>query len=197
MASLLQIRPPTTDDAADADLVARAGRDPDAFALLYRRDVGPIYRYSYRRLGSREAAEDATQQIFEKALAALPRYRDASFRGWLFTIADRTLTDRHRTEHPTHPLAAAVAVADAAPTPEELAIRAEQGRQVRGLLARLEDDERRLLELRLAGLNDAEIARLLGRNHGTVRNIQYRTVARLRTMLCIASGEKEGRNVRA
>ena len=40
-------------DAADAILVVRAKADRGAFALLDRRYVDPVYRYCYRRLGSR------------------------------------------------------------------------------------------------------------------------------------------------
>ena len=70
-----------------------AQRDPYAFALLYTRYLDPIHRYCYRRLGSREAAEDATSLVFAKALSALPRYHDTSFRSWLFTIAHHVVID--------------------------------------------------------------------------------------------------------
>ena len=56
-------------------LIAAAQRDRRAFAPLYARYARPIYRFCYRRLGSHEAAEDATSQTFVKALAALDRYQ--------------------------------------------------------------------------------------------------------------------------
>ena len=40
-----------------------------------------------------------------------------------------------------------------------------------------------MLELRLAGLTGPEIARVLGRSHGSVRVAQYRAIARLRALL--------------
>ena len=39
---------------------------------------------------------------------------------------------------------------------------------------------RRVLELRVAGLTDIEIAAVLGRTRGAVRGVQARAVARLR-----------------
>ena len=48
-----------------------------------------------------------------------------------------------------------------------------------------------MLELRLAGLTDAEIARVLGRSHGAIRSIQFRAVARLRTLLGAEAGGEE------
>ena len=81
----------------DDDLVAAAKRDPDAFVALYRRYAPTVYGYCYNRLGSREQAEDATSQIFLKALTALPAQRDdLAFRGWLFAIAHNVVTDAHR-----------------------------------------------------------------------------------------------------
>ena len=59
------------------------------------------------------------------------------------------------------------------------------------LLAQLPEEQRRLLELRLTGLTDAEIARVVGRNHGAVRASQFRAVARLRSLLGIET-EREG-----
>jgi hypothetical protein len=67
-------------EAAESELIARAVHDPQAFALLYRRYVEPVYRYRDRCLGGRELAEDATSLIFTKALEALPGCREEVFR---------------------------------------------------------------------------------------------------------------------
>lgn len=88
-------------------LIVRACADRQAFAPLYHRYLGPIYRYCYRRLGSREAAEDTTSQVFCKALAALPSYRGGSFKGWLFAIARNAVSDALCQRRPEAPLQAA------------------------------------------------------------------------------------------
>ena len=59
----------------DAVLVARARVDRKAFAPLYLRYVEEIARFCFVRLRDEEAARDATQQIFARALAGLSRYR--------------------------------------------------------------------------------------------------------------------------
>ena len=177
----------SADEAEDA-LIARAQRDPDAFAPLYERYFDAVYRYCYHRLGDWTDAEDAASLIFTNALAALPRYRsDASFRSWLFTIAHNVVANHHRRRgrHPDRPLESAGRLRDASPSPEEDALRREAHRTVHDLLARLPEEQRRLLELRLTGLTDAEIARVVGRNHGAVRASQFRAVARLRSLLGI------------
>ena len=170
-------------DPSDSALVAAARADRRAFAPLYDRYVDPVYRYCLRRLGDRAAAEDATSQVFAKALATLPAYRDRSFRGWLFTIAHNVVSDMFRQRRPDVPLEAAEDRPDPAPTPEEAALVADEGRALRALLAQIPTDQQRVLELRLAGLTGAEIARVLGRSEGAVKMLQFRAVARLRVLL--------------
>lgn len=166
----------------DEALVAEAKHDPDAFAPLYRRYVRPIYAYCSQRLGSRELAEDATSQVFVNALAALPRYRADSFRAWIYTIARNVVADAHRRRL-TAPLDEAWQLADAGRSPEDEAIVADGGRNLRRLLDQLTPDQREVVELRLAGLNGAEIATVLGRRAGAIRATQFRAYQRLRELL--------------
>ncbi len=174
---------PSADQPSDADLAARARHDPHAFALLYARYVESVHRYCYRRLGNREAAEDATSTVFMKALAGLPGYRDESFRGWLFTIAHHVVADRRRAHRPLHSLDAAGELHDNAPSPEDLALANEDWLTVRQLLAQLPEHQRQVIELRLAGLTGTEIARILGRSAANIHVTQFRAVARLRALL--------------
>lgn len=180
----------------DADLVACAQRDPTAFAGLYRRYVGPVHAYCWRRLGSREAAEDATSQIFLKALAALPSYRgDRTFRAWLFTIAHNVVVDHYRARRPDRPLDDAALVADGAASPEDLGVAAADVATLRNLLGRLTPDQAQIIELRLVGLTEAEIARALNRRPGAVRATQYRALTRLRELLGTAPHSQGGPHV--
>lgn len=185
----------TTIDTApedDAVLVARAKRDPRAFEPLYRRYVDPVYRYCYRRLGDAEAAADASSQVFAKAIAALPGCREERFRAWLFSIAHNVLVDAYRGRRTDASLEAAVEIVDAAPTPEELAIAADDRRTMVRLLEHLTPDQRRVVELRLAGLGAEEIATALGRSRASVDTAQCRAVARLRVLLGVVVATRQG-----
>jgi RNA polymerase sigma factor (sigma-70 family) len=174
----------TGDSAEDeADLVAAAQRDRAAFAPLYARYARPIYRYCYRRLGSHEAAEDATSQTFVNALAGLNRYRDGTFRGWLFTVADRVVTDLYRRTKPQLAIENAFDVEGHEPGPEELFISTETGLSIQSMIERLTPDQQRIMALRLAGLSGREIAAIVGREHNAVRSLQFRAYARLRRWL--------------
>jgi RNA polymerase sigma-70 factor (ECF subfamily) len=179
---------PASTAADDELLVARAQRDRQAFALLYRRYVDPVHRYCYRRLGSREAAEDATSLVFAKAFAGLPSFRagpTGSFRAWLFAIAHHVITDRLRARRPEASLALAMAIPDRDPrhAPEEAALAAEAERSVALLLASLPPDQRRVVELRMAGLTGREAATALGRSLPAVKIAQVRAYGRLRQLL--------------
>jgi RNA polymerase sigma-70 factor (ECF subfamily) len=169
----------------DARLVALAKSDPRAFAPLYARYFDPVYRYCYRRLGHPEAAADAAAQVFAKALAALPSYREdaPSFRSWLFAIAHNVITDDLRGRRSVAPMETAAHVAAPDPSPEETALANEAGCMVLALLAQLPPDQRQILELRLAGLTGPEIAAALGRSLGAVKIAQVRAFARLRATL--------------
>ena len=178
---------------ADLALVRFAQRDPRAFAPLYGRYLDPVYRYCLRRLGDREAAEDATGQVFARALAALPRYRadgPGSFRAWLFAIAHNAVVDDRRVAagRPQSPLAEADAVMARDPGPEEAALAADAGHRLRRLLHALPPDQRRIVELRLAGLTGPEIAVALGKRHGAVKVAQHRAFRRLRDLLDAEDG---------
>lgn len=180
---------PTIDEGERIDvnddelLAARAREHPAAFAPLYRRYARPVYLYCFRRLGNRELAEDATSQVFTKALAAMPRYRGDAFRAWLFTIAHHVVADVYRRRRPVAPLDDAWNVADDTVSPEESAINADGDRTVLHLLSHLTPDQRDVVELRLTGLNGVEIAQVLGKRPATIRATQFRAYQRLRELL--------------
>src|SRR6187401_1002254 len=89
-----QARPARPDaDLDDATLVAAARANRQAFRPLYERNVDTIYRYCLLKLGSREAAEDATSEVFLRAVARLETYHGGPFAGWLFRIAQHVVAD--------------------------------------------------------------------------------------------------------
>ena len=79
--------------ASDAELLASAGADPDAFTRFYQRYEAAVLGYFLRRTRDPELAADLTAEVFAAALAAAARYRPVgdTAAGWLFTIASNTL----------------------------------------------------------------------------------------------------------
>ena len=189
-AGALAVVADTEVDALDAALVAAARANPSAFRQLYERYVDQVYHYCYVRLGSREAAEDATSEIVMRALKHLPSQRGDSFAGWLFTIARNVVAEQHRRRYrgPTvMPIEAAGAVPDADPLPEDAAVARSRQEELHRALAGLPDDQRALVELQLSGLTTPQIAVALQRSQGAVRMLRLRAFGRLRGLL-VGSG---------
>jgi RNA polymerase sigma factor (sigma-70 family) len=76
-------------DRDDRQLVSRAnGGDRDALEHLVRRHQRWVYNLAVRMLAHPHDAEDATQEIFIKALTRLSSFEDrSSFRTWMYRIA--------------------------------------------------------------------------------------------------------------
>lgn len=173
----------TGSDDPDWPLVVAAQRDRAEFALLYRKYVNPVHRFCYRRLGNRQAAEDATSHTFERALIALPTFRRGSFRAWLFTIARHTVSDVHRRDRTPDRLPEGWDQPDGGPGPEETALANEGRLALPDILRHLTADQRTVIELRLEGFTNAEIAQVMNRSAGSVRTLQYRALTDIRRHL--------------
>lgn len=184
MTELQERGSPADTEHDDEWMLAQAAIvDSAAFDPLYRRYVDPIYRFCYRRMGTREEAEDATSVTFAKAMRSLRSFRGGSFRAWLFAIADRATLDRLRRSRREEPLETASFVPDTGETPEEFAINEDARRQLRAALAELTADQRRVVELRLSGLDGHEIAQAMGRNRNAVDALQHRALERMRRFM--------------
>lgn len=154
----------------ETELIQAAQRDLAAFGPLYARYVDRIYTYLGARTGYArgEDAADLTQQVFLRALDALPRYRvrgGVTVAAWLFRIARNAATDWQRREGRTVPWEAVPEEQrPAAPeTADGEALRQDEIAQVHRLLATLDDTTREALVLRFsARLTLAEIGAVLG-----------------------------------
>lgn len=171
-------------EVPDTILAAAARLDRRAFTPLYERYVAAIYRYCYYRLGSREAAEDATSQVFTRALTAISRFQTerGSFRSWLFVIAHNTVVDAHRQQRAATSLTW-IDPPSPASGPEQDAIATQEREELTTLMAGIPTAQRQVLELRLSGLTSPEVATVLGISPTAVRSLQFRAVAALRAQL--------------
>lgn len=160
-----------------------ARNDPNAFGPLYATYFDPIYRYCYLRMRHRELASDAASQTFLKALAGIGGFRSGSFKSWLYAIARNVTTDMIRSSRPQVDISDAELLPDLAPSPEDHALRNENQERLWRALSYLTDEQREVLELRLAGLTGKEIAESTRRTLSATKSIQYRALSRLRILL--------------
>ncbi len=184
--SALPTKPALAPDAT-VDELARAATagDVEAIGRLYDVLVGPIYRYVAVRIRRREDAEDVTHLVFERIVAALPRYRHDGkpFAAWAFRIARNAVIDHQRRLRPTEPLGGIAEPADGEAL-ESISLRDEEIRELRAAIRRLTPDQREALALRYAsGLSAEEAARVMGRQAGTIRGLTFRAIEALRRHL--------------
>jgi RNA polymerase sigma-70 factor, ECF subfamily len=173
------------------DLVERAqGGDGGAFGELYERFAPEIRLYLLRQLcGQHEAAEDLTEEVFVKVLRRLGDYqmRGLPFSAWLYRIARNHLIDhlratRHRATAPLD------AVPDLpAPDAERDLAGALDRHELAQALARLSDEQRRVVSLRfLEGLTTAETAQFMSKTEDAVKKLQARGLTRMRKSIAAA-----------
>jgi RNA polymerase sigma-70 factor (ECF subfamily) len=173
------------DASVDELAVAATGGDVEAVGRLYDALVDPIYRYVAMRLRRREDAEDVTQLVFERIVAALPRYHHNGkpFAAWAFRIARNAVIDHQRRLRPTEPLGAIAEPSDGILL-EALSLRDEEIRELRAAIRGLTPDQQEALALRYgAGLSAEEAARVMGRQAGTIRGLTFRAIEALRRTL--------------
>jgi RNA polymerase sigma-70 factor (ECF subfamily) len=106
------------------------------------------------------------------------------FGAFVFAIAAHKVADAARgAARSPLPVPVLPDLPDRCPGPEETAVAGVEARQVRILLARLPDGQRRLLLLRVvAGLSAEDTGYVLDMSPGAVRVAQHRALLRLRAL---------------
>src|ERR1700754_103644 len=188
--------PARTDDSDLRELTSLSVQgDRSAIESLIGEVRPMIVRYCRARLGrvsgQYHIADDVAQEVCIAVLSALPRYRDMGrpFASFVFGIASHKIADALRSAIrsavPTQDLPDGP---DQGPGPEETVVRYIEVEHARRLLARLPDNQRELLLMRVvSGLSAEETGNVLGMSPGAVRVAQHRALARLRQMAEVGS----------
>ena len=170
------MRPDATGSAAPDDPARRA------LCEAFRREAPRLHRLALRYHGSADAAQDAVQETFVRALQALGGFRrEADLGTWLHRIAVNVCLDGLRTDrgHDHRPMEAAAEVPGCPGT-----VKAVEEQQiasgVRRAIDGLPPDQKLVVVLRdLEGLSYGEIARATGLSVGTVSSRLNRARRRL------------------
>ena len=181
---------------AEESLVSRSARgDGRAFAVLVNRYKGMVYSTALRLLGDTGRAEDAAQDTFIKAYAALPGFRgDAKFSSWLYRICYNSCISMLRRKRPEVGLDEA-AIASVPGPVEEVRLRSVR-RVVMDEVGKMPDDYRAMITLyHFNGLSYEEIALTTHKPLGTVKAQIHRARALLKTRLVERVGWEELRKV--
>jgi len=178
------------DLASEAQLVRRACRDAEAFALIYEHHYRIVLNYLYRRTLSVALAEELTSDTFFKALRALPKFRsDQPIRAWLYRIASNELRMHWRWRRRRRALSmddsgAAANLASNRNDPEQLEQSQEQAGDFMRLhhaLARLSHRDQTIISLRyFEQLKLEQIGHVIGKPIGSVKSRLHRALGRLK-----------------
>ena len=160
--------------------------DEHAFDALVRPHWQMAFRLAYLITRNAADAEDAAQDALVKSWRALPRFRSReAFRPWLLHIVGNEARNRRRSSGRRAALVARAGAAEAsggaAPSPEELAVAADERARLLAALDALSSDARDVLACRyLLELSEAETATALGVRPGTVKSRTARALEQLR-----------------
>jgi RNA polymerase sigma-70 factor (ECF subfamily) len=179
----------------DETLEALAAGAPDAMAVLYDRHGAAAYRTAMILLREPASAEEVVQESFLAVWRNRGRFDPGrgSFRPWLLTIVRNRARDRLRARRVRVESADDRwdAPSDVVDVWEEVSVEADR-RRVRGALATLPDDVRRVFGLAFyEGFSQSEISARLEMPLGTVKSKMRRGLQRLRDLLVEPSADSE------
>lgn len=158
--------------------------DPGPFEQVYDAHAVGIYRFLYARVGNHPDAEDLTAQVFVRAVEQLDTEREpAQVAAWLYRVAHNAAADYWRAFYRLPIIGVDHVAPGWEPADEGGRPQVEPDERtaarVQGLLRRLPEQYRRVLELRfLERLSVAETAHAMGISHGNARVLQYRALRR-------------------
>lgn len=187
---------PTPAEPSEATLIARAlARDATALAEIMRRNNRRLYRAAWGILRDEQEAEDAVQDCYLKAFAALPNFRgEAALSTWLTRIAINEALMRRRKHQaqaaavgnviPLRPEGPDEPAEDPTLSPESAAMRTQLRPYLEEAVGALPEDQRAVFVLRaLEELSVEETAQILDLNPQTVRTRFLRARRKLQEQL--------------
>ena len=181
--SLNESRTSVTDALTDDSLRALRGRDAELFSLVYRNCAPQVLGYLTAR-----GVEDPEATMQEVFLAVLPRINDIrgganGLRTFLFSVAHARMVDDHRRQSRTPARQSYEPEVDLRSTSsaEAAAMLLVAPGEVLELLQVLAEDQKEVLTLRIiADLTVEQVAEIMGKSAGAVKQLQRRALDKLR-----------------
>jgi RNA polymerase sigma-70 factor (ECF subfamily) len=155
---------------------------PSDFENLYRNSRDDLFAYLTYLVGDRSLAEELTAQAFEKAFRKRSLFRPGrgDLRGWLFSIARNSAVDELRRggrETALELIAESAAPGYVDPASDDRLV-------VAAAMRSLQSRDRELIALKFfAGLDNPQIARVLGISGSNAGTQLHRAITRLREQI--------------
>jgi len=174
---------------SDKELVKRCQADSAAFEELVRRYKRAIFAYAMASTGSRQDAEEITQDVFVKVYRAAHRFNSRySFTTWLYAIASNTCKNKFRSRKKRTVSLDGEDIATVPVSHETDPLEAYRKNveisEVRNAIDQLPPPYRQVLYLRyVESLSYREIAQVLGLSLGNVEARIFRGKKKVRQKL--------------
>lgn len=139
-----------------------------------------MYAFFWVRTRRRDQSEELTAQVFHRAIKGILtfKWRGARFSAWLFQIARNVMADEMKRLGRESDL---LELSDDMVSPDQAI---ERRAVLAQLVNRLPHDQREVIVMRFAQDKSArEIASVLGRTTGAVKQLQLRALKQLRKQL--------------
>jgi RNA polymerase sigma-70 factor (ECF subfamily) len=174
----------------------------EALGALYQQFLPVVYGYIASRIADRRTVEDITSEVFVSMLESISRLRatdETGFAAWLMRITRFRLADHFRTRAGEAPLVEVLPSGDdegeeetllrlpsrnPADDPELSAEVREEWARVAAAINQLTEEQRQVIVGKLVlGYDNEALARLVGKNVGAVKQLQYRGLQTLNRLL--------------
>lgn len=153
-----------------------------------------IFTYAYKQTRNEELSKDLTQEIFISMLKSIDRFdeRKASFRTWLYKIANNKIIDSYRSTYYKY-----VTVVEeieeeleSYPSMEDLFVLKEEANDILDIIGTFQTSIQQILRLKIFGeMTFAEIASLLELPESTIKTKYYATVKKIKKMMEVKHNE--------
>ncbi|MBI4305939.1 MAG: sigma-70 family RNA polymerase sigma factor [Chloroflexi bacterium] len=173
-------------------------RRRQAVAELYETHYERVSRYITVRIGNLAEAQDLASEVFVRALRSIDTYQEtgAPMEAWVFRIAHNLVVDhlRRKSRRPAAtPLDALPADPSINPNLGENLERESRLEELKKALDQLSEAQRQVIALRFSNeeMTSEEVAKILGKKPGAIREMQSAAIKRLRSIL--GEGRPQGK----
>lgn len=171
----------------ELELIRRAKEcDPSAFARIFEYYYQDVYNYIYHKVVNVHLAEDLTSDVFLKVLESIDSF---SFRGiplaiWLLRIARNLMVDHFRGQPKTADLPLKEDLLPTEVGPSDVFETKLTRQQLVRAFSDLTEEQQDVIILKFVdGLNNTEVAQVLGKSEGAIKSLQHRALVSLNRVL--------------
>jgi RNA polymerase sigma-70 factor (ECF subfamily) len=172
--------------------------DRQALIDIYQQYSDALFRYAFRMLGDKSAAEDCVSETFHRLLNSVNNGGSeiGNVRAYLYRIAHNWVTDYYRNNASVPDQLDVETLADHTSEPAELVSEQINHDRVRTAIIGLPAEQRQVIELRfLEQWSHKDVADALGKSVEATRALQYRALGRLREMLLDEESKSQKREM--